>query len=302
MKLPRACISICLAALPAWAGDAAQSVQACNQALQSGDFAQAVVHAEHALRDSPNNRDAYLCLGRAQGGRGDDAAAVAALQSAEKLSTQPFEHIVALTLLGNQHKSVKDYARAIDSYRQSLAIARAEKSARFEMINLNQIGESLEGAGDPAGALEQYRQGLQFAANDNERADGNARIAAAQSTLGNHDKAIEHQIKAVLLEERSGDLDHYANANIELGRIYLTAGQYASAEKSLTKFLGTIAQAGDPYWEAKTRYVLGKVKAAQGDAGKASELFSQAKALAERVGAQQLAREISEAESAVNSR
>lgn len=291
-----------LAALPAWAGNAAQSVQGCDQALQSGDFVQAATHAEAALRDAPDNRDAFLCLGRAQGGRGNNAEAVAALLTAEKLSVQPVEHIVALTLLGNQYQSAKSYAQAIDAYRQSLAIARTEKSARFELINLNQIGEALEGAGDPSAALEHYLQGLKLAANDNERADSNARIAAAHSVLGDHDKAIEHQLKAMLFEERSGDLNHYAHANIELGRICLAAKQYADAEKWLGKFLETIAQTEAPYWQAKARYMLGKVKTAKGSATEAAEQFSQAKALAQKIGAEQLLKEIAEAESTAKSR
>lgn len=287
-----------LVATPVLADSAAQSVVACDRALQSGDFARAVAQAETALRVAPNHREAYLCLGRAQGERGNAAEAVAALQTADKLAAQPVEHMVALTLLGNQQLATKAYEEAIAAYRQSLAIARAEKSTQLERINLDQIGEALQGKGDPAGALEHYLQGLRLAANDNERADSNARIAAAYSRLGHHDQAIEHQIKAMLFEERSGDLNHFANANIELGRICLAAQQYADAEKWLGKFLGIIANTGSAYWQAKARHLLGQVKVAKGSAAEAAEQLAQARALAQKIGAEQLLKEIAETEAA----
>jgi tetratricopeptide (TPR) repeat protein len=298
MKQLSALVYLLLSALPALAADATQEIQACDQALQSGAYAEAAQHAELALRAAPDSRHAYLCLGRAQGEAGKHAEAVAALQAAGKLATQPTEHIVALTLLGNQHLSVRAYPEAAEIYRQSLAIARSAGIVRFQNINLNQLGETLEGSGDVAGALEHYQQGMKLAANENERADSNARIAAAYSLLGEHDKAIEHQFKAMLQEERSGDLDHYANANIELGRISLVAGQYADAEKWLGRFLVAIAQSKVPYWEAKGRYLLGKVKAAQGKGSEAAEQFALSKVLAEQAGDAQLLKDISSSEAA----
>lgn len=301
MKYAYSLFGLLLIATSAWADSAAQPAEACERALESGDFAQAVVQAEKALHAAPNHREAYLCLGRAQGESGHAAEAVAALQAAEKLSVQPVEHIVALTLLGNQHQSTKAYDDAIAAYRQSLGIARSEKNGYFERINLNQIGKALQGKGDVSAALEQYLQGMKLAANDNERADSNARVAAAHSLLGNHDKAIEHQIKAMLFEERSGDLNHYANANIELGRICLAAKNFADAEKWLGKFLGTIAESGSSYWQAKARYLLGQVKTAKGSAAEAADQFAQARVLALKAGAEQLLKDIAEAESVAKS-
>lgn len=289
---------LALPAAPAWA-DAAAAVQACNQARAAGDYAAAVTQAEIALQDGAGKREAYLCLGRAQGELGNHAAALAALQAAEQLSSQPMERMVALTLLGNQYRTAKDYTQAQACYERSLAIAREEKNSRFQLININQIGESRAGAGDQEGALTLYQQGLQLAANDNERADSYARIAAAHSALGHHDQAIEQQIKAVLLEERSGDLDHYAHANVELGRICLAAKAYGDAEKWLNKFVPVMVQNDSAYWEARARHLLGQVSAARGDTKAAAEQYAQARALAGKIGDQQLLQEIGQAASAM---
>lgn len=288
--------SASLVAHSAIAGDATQSVQACDQALRAGDYGQAVSQAKNALAMDANSRDAYLCLARAEGEQDHSAEALAALQAAEKLSVQPNDRMVALTLLGNQYLAGKNYAQANAAYAQSLQIARDEKSKLFQLINLNQMGAVLEGEGKLDAALENYTQGLALAANDNERADSHARIAAVQSLLGHHDEAIEQQIKSVLYERSSGDLDHYANANIELGRICLAGKKYADAEKWLGRFLGTIASSGDSYWQARARLLLAQVKSAQGAFTEAMDQLTQAKALAQKIGAEPLMKEIGEAE------
>jgi tetratricopeptide (TPR) repeat protein len=276
----------------------ADSVEGCNKALEAGDAAKAATLAQEALPGTSNQREVYLCLGRAAGELGKHDEALAALQSAEKLSAQPEERIIALTLLGNQYREAKNTSQAIENYRKSLEIARAEKNTGFELINLNQIGSALEESGDAAGALEHFQLGLKLAANDNERADSHGRIAATNSLLGQHDKAIEHQLKSVLFEERAGDFNHYAHASIELGRVCLVAQRYADAEKWLGKFLGTIAEAGDSYWQAKARYMLARVKSAEGGGDEAKAQFALARNMASKLGAQQLLQEIVAAESA----
>lgn len=282
--------------LPALAADPAPHIQACDQALQDGTYDQAAAHADQALKLAPDSRHAYLCLARAQGAAGKHAEALAALQQARKLATQPIEQMVALTLIGNEHLATGVHQEARVAYQQSLDLARRANNKRFQHINLNQLGTVLQADGDVAGALELYRQGYPFAANDNERADSNARIAAAHSLLGEHDKAIEYQLKAMLAQERSGDLAHYADANVELGRICLVAGKYADAEKWLGKFLNVIPQANAPYWEAKGRLMLGRVKAAQGKSGEAAKQYARGRALAEQAGDRQLLEEIGSAE------
>ena len=267
----------------------------CNQALEQGKIDTAITLASQALKKSNSDRKAYLCLGLAQGTKDDHAAAVAALQEAERLAVDPSEHIVALTLLGNQYASVGANVEAEKAYKASLSIARAGKIRHFERVNLNQLGEIRQAVADYSGALEYYLQSQKLAANDNERADGNAHIAAAYSLLGNHDKAIEYQIKSVLGEERVGELDQYANASVELGRIYVVAGQYANAEKALNKILAVVTQAGDAYWEAKIYYLFGKLRQAQGKQAEARDYFQRAKKLADQAGAEELSREIQQA-------
>ena len=275
--------------------DIATKLKSCNQAIMEGDASKALAYAEQVLKQDKNNRDALLCEGRAYGGTARYKEALEALQAAEKASATPLEHIVALTLIGNVQKSAGQFPEALATYRQSLTIAQAEKEQRFERINLNQIGETQAANHQSEGALESYLAGSKLAANDNERADSFARIAATYSDLGKHDQAIEYQIKALLMEERGGDLDHYANAGLEMGRIYTAAKDYPNAEKAINKIVKLSKDQGGAYWEAKSYYYLALNKVASGESEAAKPLLADAKQICEEIGAQSLDDEISQA-------
>lgn len=272
-------------------------VQICHQSLESGEYTQAIPWAEKAIQAGSDLHMAYICLGRAQGEIGQHDAAVTALQNADKQANTATEHIVALTLLGNEYQRGNAYDLAIPVYEKSLAVARQDDNRQFQRINLNQLGDAQRGAKRPAEALDHYRQGLALAANDNERAESYANIAASQSLLGKHDEAIEYQIKAVMMEERAGDLNHYAYANIELGRICLVAEAYQDGEKWLNKFLAITISAGSAYWEAKTRQMLAMLDRAQGRNDEALAQLEQGMALAKKIGANDLLAELKKAAS-----
>ena len=272
--------------------ETASKIKSCNQAIAEGDAPKALAYAEQLLKQDKANRDALLCKGRAHGGTGQFKEALAALQTAEKMSATPLEHMVALTLIGNVQKSAQQFTEALATYRQSLAIAQAEKDNGMQRIDLNLIGATLETTNQVQVALESYLAASPLAANDNERADSFARIASAYSSLGKHDQAIEFQIKAELLEERGGDLDHYANANLELGRIYMLAKDYANAEKAINTVIKLSKEQGGSFWEAKSYYYLAQVKAANNDPKAAKNLLADALRISDEVGAQPLSDQI----------
>lgn len=275
--------------------DIQSSIDSCNKAIAAGDDSQALAYAERVLKQDKSNRSALLCKGRAHGGAGQYKEALAALEAAEKLSSTPLEHMVALTLTGSVYRSAKQFPEALDSYRKSLALARAEKDKRFERINLNQIGDTLIDKNESDPALESYLAGGKLANNDNERGDSYARIASTYNRLAQHDKAIEFQIKAVLAEESAGDFDHYANASLELGRIYTAAKEYPNAEKTLDKIIAASKKEGSAYWEAKGDYYLALAKAANGQPQPARALLNDAQHICEEIGAQELGDQIAQA-------
>ncbi len=280
--------------------DFTSDLKACGQAVFNGDNAKALAIAEKVLKQDQANRTALLCRGRANSGLGQHDLALSDLQAAEKLSVTPLEHMKGLTFIANAQRDAKNYNEALSSYRQSLAIAQAQKDRQFERINLNQIGDTLTASNQLDAALQSYLAAGKLDANDNERAEGYGLIAAAYEALGQHDKAIENQVKATVMEERAGELDNYANAYLELGRIYTAAKDYPRAEKSINKIVKLSKDQGGPYWEAKSYYYLARTKIAAGDAAAAKPLLADALRISQEVGDQPLSEEIKQAQAQLN--
>jgi tetratricopeptide (TPR) repeat protein len=273
---------------------AASKLDLCNQAVEESDSAKAIAAAEDVLKQDAHNREALLCKGRALGAAGQYQQAMEAMQAGEQRSVTPIDHMVALTLTGNVQRDAKHYDEALASYRKSLALAQAEHDQRFERINHNLIGETLAQTNQLDEALKSYITGGELAANDDERADNYARIAATYSSLGKYDKAIEYQIKTVLSEERSGDFNRYAYANLELARIHTVAADYANAEKVLNRIIARSKSQGAPFWEAKSYYYMALEKVANGQEAEAKTLLAQAQQISKKIGADALNKEVSQ--------
>lgn len=276
------------------AANADQQLDVCNQAVEEGDSAKAIAAADDVLQQDAHNREALLCKGRALGVAGQYVEALAAMQAGEQLSATPIEHMVALTLTGNVQRDAKHFDEALASYRKSLALAQAQHDQRFERINHNLIGETLAQTNQLDEALKSYVAGSELAANDDERADNYARIAETYSSLGKYDQAVEYQIKAVLSEERSGDFNRYAYANLELARIHTVGKDYANAEKVLNRVIARSKTQGAPFWEAKSYYYMALEKVANGQQVEAKNLLTQAQQISQKIGADALNKEVSQ--------
>lgn len=264
--------------------DLSDDAYLCNKASNKGDFTQALVISDKILKQDSHYREGLLCKGRALGGIGKLDEGISTVKAAEKLSTSPFEHMVALTLLGNLQNNAKQYPDAMASYKQSLTIAEANANTQFQRINNNLLGEvSVENNQTQVG-LNYYLAGKKFVANDNERADNYQRIASTYSLLKQHDLAIENQVRALLMQKQSGTLDEYANTSLELGRTYTAAGDYANAERTYNKLIEFAKENGGAYYEAKATFYSGLAKLASGDNTAAKIRFSDASKIAKTVG------------------
>ncbi len=274
------------------ANELADKISTCNAALNKGDLASAIVASDAILKQAPNHREGLLCKGRALGGQGQYAAALDTLEMAAKQSTSAFDGIITHIFIGNLHKNNNKNAEAITSYEKSLKICEAEKNDKFKRINLNLIGETQAQNNNLNAALASYSTGSKLAMNDNERADSFERLAATYNALGQHDSAIEYQLKAVLMQQTAGTLDEYANASYVLGKTYENAKEYANAEKAYSKLLQFSKDNGGAYYEAKASYALGKVKAIMGDTDSAKTFLTAALSVAKSIDETNLAAEI----------
>jgi tetratricopeptide (TPR) repeat protein len=277
-----------LALLPI-SGHADDALQVCQKAFSDGDYTHAAQYGRQA-----GGFEGGMCAGRSQLALGDNAGAAASFSEAEHKAREPFDQMVAITYLARANQAAGKVDEAISHFERSLKIAREVKEKQVQMTNLNEIGQLLLVKGNKQEALMRFKEAYPLAANDSERSECNQRLASAYSQLGDYDRAIEHQLKSVVMEERSGDDDNYINARLELGAIAIAAKDYARAQKELEECLSLAHNGGSPYWESKSLLYLGRLEKALGNNEHARALFKQAAELANALGAQSLSGQISE--------
>jgi len=265
---------------------------ACNKAYEQGDLANASTLAAKALNASKNDRDALICQGRTFSAQGDLESALTAFKSADKLSADAYEKTVVALITGHAYKNAKQYEKAISSYQQSLKQAGLAKSKAFERASQLGIGNVYFETNQFTPALESYLTATKLDSNDNERAESSEKIALTYHLLNQHELALEYQVKAFIMNEKSGTLDQFAHSSIELGRYYAAVKNYVSAENALNKIIKFANEQGGAYYEAQGSYVLAQVKAATGDFQAAKTLIEKAKLIAKNTNDADLANEI----------
>ncbi len=275
--------------------DLNKKITDCNQLVKNGKPEKALDSAGQLLKKNQKNREVVLCKARAQMALNQFADAVPTLTTVEQLSNSPNDHMMSLAMLGNAYKGNQQFNEAVASYQQSMDIAKAQKNKSFERITCNLVGEvqALNKQFDEA--ITSYQAGLKLALNDNERADAFERIASIYNQQQKHNQAIEYQLKATLAYTHYGDLDAQANAGLELGRIYMDAGELDQAEKSINKILKLAVDNGGAYWEVKSDLYLAKVKMGSHQSNDAKKLLESAQKLNKEVGDAMLSETISAA-------
>lgn len=279
------CCLIILALTMQAAFAASDNVALCNQHLDQG-------HAEQALKSLTTSDlkrpQALMCKGRALLTLQQAQAAKEAFSAGIALKPTGLDLLTGYILLGNAEQALNHPTEAIASYDQALLISQNEHIKRYERICYNLKGETNYQSKHIEQALLDYQAGEKLAMNDNERADSDERLAQTYQALNQLDKAIEFQLKAVMMQRKSGTLDQYAEATLTLGQLFYQQKDYAGAEKTFQRLQQFAHENGGAYYEAKSDIYLSKVKLAQGQTDEAKQLLATASQLARETQAQDL--------------
>jgi tetratricopeptide (TPR) repeat protein len=286
-------ITLFLNSFNASADALSDKISACNAALNKADVSSALTSAEEILKLQSNNRDGLLCKGRALGAQGKYDDALSALSMAEKQSQPGFEQILAHIFIGNLHKNNGKFSEAIASYETSIKICDAEKNmGKYKRVDLQLIGDAHTQNKDLNAALSSYTAASKLAMNDNERAEDFERLASTYNALGKNNEAIEYQLKATMMQDKSGTRELYANASVTLGRFYESAKDYPAAENTYRKLLKFSKDNGSAYYETLANYGIARNKAATGDTASAKTMLAEASTMAKSIGEADLVAEI----------
>lgn len=275
-------------------------VVACNDALKKGEAQVALTQAETILKKNNTDYEGLLCKGRALGLQGNYADALPTMELAAKSTNDTFSQLIAHILIGNLHQTNQQPEAAIASYTKSLAISEKTTNNTYTRINHQLIGDVHFKAKDLNAALDSYAISTHLANNDNERAESYERLAKAYNALGNHDKAIEFQLKAVVMQKKAGSLTAYADSSLLLGQYFFDAKEYGHAERNYKKLAEFAKSNGGDYYEAKANFHLAETLFANGDQQAAKILLIDAANQAKKIGATSLVNEIDAVQKKLN--
>ena len=269
-----------------------KEIVACNDAVNKGDATAAIKLSEVILEQNETDHEGFLCKGRALSLQGKTKEALESFEKALSATKETFVHTVTYILMGNLHQKNNKTAEAVNSYKKSLAICAKEGNQTYSRINYNLIGDTYTKAGDLNAALDHYKLSVSIANNDNERGDSYQRLAKTYSALGDHNKAIEYQIKTVVMQKKAGTLTEYADASLTLGEYLVKVKNYSEAERTYAKLAKFGKDNGGAYYEARANFHLAETKAANGDKAMAKTLMTDSLSLANKIGAKGLASDI----------
>ncbi|MCE9633517.1 MAG: hypothetical protein K8Q92_04955 [Methylophilales bacterium] len=239
-----------------------------------------------------NGFDGAVCRGHALLAENKPTEALATYAEAEKLAAEPFEKMLAITFQGRANNAAGNIDLAIELFQKGAATAKLANSAQGQWVNLNEGSELLLAKNEAKRALEGFKSGYTFAANENERAESDRLIAAAYKQLGDYDHAIEYQLKSSVLERSNGDLNHYLLATLELAALRTTAKNFNQAQKNLDEAMNQAKAANSDYWQARTMLQQARLERAQERISQAQVLLQQASVLAQKVGDADLSNDI----------
>lgn len=266
----------------------ADALQNCQQALNAGDFAAAAQTSA-----TQKSFDGFMCAGRAQQALGDHAGAAANFVKAEQLADGKYGSVLAITFQARAALAAGHPDEALVQYNRSLKLAHEIKLWQGEWSNLVEIGGIYQSRNDLKTALEKYQESYSYASNDNERSESDQRIAAVYHEQKDYDRAIEYQLKSVLLEASSGDANQYLDARLKLAIYAIDGKDYRISNKELSDIIKVSKVVGSLYWEGRATLYQSKLEKLQGNIEQSRALLEAAGKIAEKSGIKSLQEEVS---------
>jgi len=110
-----------------------QLVRQGNKQFRLGNYAEAEVSFRKAVEKNPRNPQAQYNLGNALLGQRKDSAAVSQFETAAKLETNPIRKAQAYHNIGVVCQGQKQYAQAIEAYKEALRNNPADDETRYNL-------------------------------------------------------------------------------------------------------------------------------------------------------------------------
>src|SRR3984893_15058230 len=184
-----------------------------------------------------------------------------------------------LEMLGNGFNEVRRYGEALAFFDRAIKISGENPDSGFPYMAYEGKGWTLAGEGK----IDEAWKALDYAlamARQNEKSGHQSQILIEEGELalrtGDKKKAVTYLEEGGSLARQHAFFRMAAQAMFDLARIYRDAGDLRSAEDRASIRVEVSRKVGDRYYLPRDPTVLGDLKARQGDASGAEDLYSQA--------------------------
>ncbi|MEU4403526.1 tetratricopeptide repeat protein [Streptosporangium sp. NPDC023963] len=177
--------------------------------------------------------------------------------------------------------------RALDYYRQSLAINEELGNRANMATGYHQIGMIAQERGEFERALEYYRQALTINEELGNRADMASnyhQLGRIAQERGEFERALEHYCQSLTIEEELGDRAGMAGSYHQLGRIAQERGEFERALEYYRQALTINEELGNRAGMAIGYHQIGMIAQERGEFERALEHYRQALTINEELG------------------
>jgi tetratricopeptide (TPR) repeat protein len=186
--------------------------------------------------------------------------------------------------LGTVYWRLGEYERAVEHYRQSLAVAREIGDPHGERRALGNLGNVYRRLGRYAEAQEHHERSLAIARRVGSRGGEGIQLVNLGSMnvrLGRCEEALGHFRLAASIAQQIGDHEGECIATCCIADVHLRLGRYDEAADHYRRGLRSARQIGDRGWEARALDALGAIHRCLGRYPAAVEHHERALAIAQ---------------------
>jgi tetratricopeptide (TPR) repeat protein len=192
----------------------------------------------------------------------------------------------ALGNLGNAYADLGNLGRALELYKQHLAIARGTGHRQGESNALGNLGITYGSLDDPRRAIALFEEALAITREiGDRRGEGNTLggLGAAHAALGEHRRAIELYEESLAIAQEIGDRRGEGIVLNNIGTAYADLGDPHHAIDFYERRIMIARETADQGGEGNALGNLGDAHAALGNHRRAIELYEQQLAIAREI-------------------
>lgn len=212
----------------------------------------------------------------------DKRAGLAAYEEALRLwrlTGDKEKQALALNMLGDVSRALREHQKALDFFNQTLALRREANDRKGEANALGNLGQTYQAMGQHKQAIDFFRQALPILQEtDNQRGEAVivTLIGVSQLGSGERQQAIDTFNQARTIWQKAGDQSREAEMHVRIGRTYEALNDKPKALAAYGEALTVYRAAKDQIGEANTLLDLGAVNRDAGNNSLALDFFQQA--------------------------